>query len=112
VLPRQATPQAPQFRLSQQVETHPPAQTTWAGGQLAEQLPIAQTCPCAQVLPHPPQLAALDWRSTQTPEHVTVPGGQAHDPPAQNDPPVQATPQAPQSTELDCVLTQTPPQLV
>lgn len=60
VLPRQATPHAPQFRLSQQVETQPPAQTPWAGGQLAPHCADAQSCPGAQAWPQAPQLAGLD----------------------------------------------------
>jgi hypothetical protein len=98
--PRHATPHAPQLLLSQQVETHPPAQTTWPGGQLVVHCPMEQSSPGPHAWPHAPQLVALEVTSTQKPEQLVVPGAQVQAPPAQNAPPVHTFPHSPQFAEL------------
>lgn len=57
----QAFAQAPQFSTSLWVLTHCPLQGVCPLPQEVVQIPLEHTCPVAQALPQPPQLAGLVW---------------------------------------------------
>jgi len=79
------------------------AQTMPSG---AQQTPVVQAWPLAQVFPQAPQFAVLVCVSTQASEHGTSPDGQAHPPPEQLAPVAQACPQEPQLAASARVFTQ------
>ena len=64
----QALPHLPQFEGELRVSTHEPPQLVSAP-QSEPQVPALQTEPAAQLVPHLPQCAASDARSTQAAPH-------------------------------------------
>jgi hypothetical protein len=88
------------LKTSPEVAEHPctqrfvPAHNSWPLGQA--HCPPTQLAPCAQVLPHRPQLATSVVRSRHTPPQSLCPCGQAHAAPWQVLPPLQALPHVPQ----------------
>ena len=65
---KQTLPHLPQFDGELRVSTHEPPQLVNAP-QSEPQAPALQTEPAAQLVPHLPQCAASDARSTQTAPH-------------------------------------------
>jgi hypothetical protein len=74
--PPQAFSQVPQFSRSVCTSTQPPAQFSVPAGQLPRHWPPEHTCAPLHVLPHAPQLAWLESRTTQSEPHSTSPASQ------------------------------------
>ena len=64
-------------------------------------MPAEHTWPAGQAMPHPPQLAASDWMSTQTPLQLVAPAWPVQAPAVQVCPGWHMVPQLPQL--LTCV---------
>jgi hypothetical protein len=104
--------QNPQLSLSVRRSTHWLPHFASPDPQVIEQVPVLQTSPPMQRLPHVPQFAALTWRSTHCSfpmksVHIESPVGQMQVPLEQLPPAAQALPQLPQSALLVSRFTQT-----
>jgi hypothetical protein len=106
-------PQVPQLLLSTLVLTQPPEQLVGVlAGQEIVQVPLEQTSPDLQTMPHLPQWRWLPFGSTQRPLQSNWPGAQEHFPETQEVPPLHLFPQVPQLSLLVLVSTQPPEQVV
>jgi hypothetical protein len=61
----QTLPHIPQWFGSISVEVHEPMQFVWPARHEGTHMPMSQTRPAAQALPHAPQLARSVWRLVQ-----------------------------------------------
>lgn len=73
----QPLPQVPQLAVSVDVSVHEPLQSVRVPPHTEPQIPLLQTSPLGQVLPHSPQCSAFEAKLTQAPSHSVRPVLQA-----------------------------------